>query len=83
MKKRKLDWLGWLYGLVAGAIGGGATAVSAIPVGQIFGAADFTPRQLGAVFLGAAVVATAMYLKQSPLPKVIIEDVPDKLEPKG
>lgn len=77
VKRRRLDWQTWLYGLVAGAIGGGATAVSAIPAGQLFGAAEFTLRQLGAVFLGASVVSVALYLKQRPLPSVVEFDEPE------
>jgi predicted lipid-binding transport protein (Tim44 family) len=73
-KIKKLDWSGWLYGLVAGVIGGVATAILANPVGQIFGALQFTLRQLGAVAVGAAIVSAAAYLKKSPLPEVIEEE---------
>jgi hypothetical protein len=67
---KRLDWKMWLYGVIAAAIGGGAAALTTIPAGQIFGAADFTPRQLASVFLGSAIASAALYLKQSPLPKI-------------
>ena len=74
VKHRSLEWRSWLYALVAAAIGGGATAVVSIAGGQAIGAATFTPRQLLAVAVVSAVVNVAMFLKQSPLPKVIEVD---------
>lgn len=71
MKRKILDWQSWLYGLVAGAIGGGATAIVSIAGGQVIGAADFTPRQLLTIAGVSAIVNAALYLKQSPLPKLI------------
>lgn len=67
------DPIAWLYGLISGAIGGGATAgVSTLGllVGNVAGA-DVKPldfKQVGAVFLSGAVMSAILYLKQSPLP---------------
>jgi hypothetical protein len=74
VKHKVLDWKSWLYGLGAGAIGGGSAVISAIPIAQIIGAAAFTPRQMLSMFIGATVIAGAAYLKQSPLPPVIEVD---------
>lgn len=76
VKKRILQWRKWLYGLIGGAIGGGATVISALPVGAIIGAADYTPRQLVGMFVSGAIVSAALYLKQSPVPEVIEVDEP-------
>lgn len=70
-KIKKLDWASWVYGLMAGIIGGAATAVVSIAGGQAVGAADFTPRQLITVAGVSAIVNAALYLKQSPLPRVV------------
>lgn len=73
-KHRILEWKSWLYGLFAGVIGGGATALSGMTAGAVFGAADFTPRQVASIFIGGAIASASMYLKQSPLPKVVEVD---------
>ena len=74
VKHRILEWRPWIYGLLSGIIGGAATSVVSIAGGQAIGAATFTPRQLLAVAVVSAVVNAAMFLKQSPLPKVIEVD---------
>lgn len=73
-KIKRLDWKGWLYSFGAGVIGGVATSVLTITGGQVIGAATFTPRQLGTIAVVSLVVNAAMFLKQSPLPKVIEVD---------
>ena len=60
----------WFYGLVAAALGSVGSVGGAYIGGKVFGAADFTLRQLGAVCAGGAIVAILAYLKQSPLPKI-------------
>jgi hypothetical protein len=77
VKRRTLDWMSWLYGLVAGVITGAATAVVSMAGGQVVGAATFTPRQLLTVAGVSAIVNAALYLKQSPLPKVVEVDEPE------
>ena len=63
----------WLYGLVAAAIGGGATSVSAwigMVAAQQMGAnvvpVDFNALKI--IFISGCVVNLFFYLKQSPLP---------------
>lgn len=73
-KHRVLDWQSWVYALCAAVIGGAATSVVSIVGGQMVGAATFTPRQLLTIAAVSAIVNAAMYLKQSPLPKVIEVD---------
>ena len=60
----------WAYSLLAAAIGGIGTALCAAISGQAIGALNFTPRQIGAVAIGGALSAVAMYLKNSPLPAI-------------
>jgi hypothetical protein len=74
VKHRILDWRPWAYGLFSGCIGGAATSVVTIGGGQMAGAATFTPRQLITIAVVSAIVNAAMFLKQSPLPKVIEVD---------
>lgn len=74
VKHRTLDWLSWLYGLFAGVIGGAATSIVTITGGQMVGAATFTPRQIITVGVVSALVNAAMFLKQSPLPKIVEVD---------
>ncbi len=71
VKHKKLDWQSWLYGLGGGVIGGAATSIVTLVGGQVVGAAAFTPRQLVTVGVISAIVNAALYLKQSPLPKVV------------
>ena len=70
----KLDWQRWLYGLAAGFVGGGASAV----VGGITVSAidsdhfNFMHMKfyalIGAMFLANGLTHAFAYLKQSPLP---------------
>ena len=60
----------WFYSLIAAAVGGIGTALTATVAGQAVGALDFTPRQIGAVAIGGAITAVAAYLKDKPLPKL-------------
>ena len=73
----KLDWSSWFYGLVAGIIGGGSSAVvSGITV------ALQDPKDYGlqngkfywlvlSVFCANGLMSAFLYLKQSPLPPVV------------
>jgi hypothetical protein len=76
---KRLDVLGWLYGLLHAAIGGGAGAVTAG-----FSASLIAPKELsfggmaslklmGLCFCVNAAFSMFLYLKDSPLPKVIEE----------
>lgn len=69
-----LDWANWFYGLVAGAVTGGA---SAIATGFVAGAVDQhfsfgggnSFKLMGGMFLFNALKDAALYLKQNPLPQ--------------
>lgn len=58
----------WLYSLIAAAISSVGTAATAWVSGKVFGAADFTLRQLGMICVGGAIVGVLGYLKSNPLP---------------
>jgi hypothetical protein len=68
-----LDWSIWLYGLFAGGVGGGATAVwgalSASMVDSPFAVGSASSFKLmGMMFLMSFVKDAALYLKQNPMP---------------
>lgn len=71
-----MDWSGWLRGLVAGFIGGGATAVSNGITMQIMDSKDFSIggvnslKIMGVSFLVGGCLNAIMFLKQSPIPSV-------------
>lgn len=71
---KDVDWENWIYGLLAGAIGGGSAAVTgafaAATVDSHFalGTKD-NLKLMGAVFAVSAAKDFFLYLKQNPLPK--------------
>jgi len=75
-----LDWNGWSYGLIKGAIAGGATSVYAAfgalivdPHDFAFGSAK-SFKLIGWVFAFSALMQTFAYLSKSPLPdKIVVE----------
>lgn len=74
---QQLDWSNWLYGLFAGMIGGGATAVTGALAASAIDSNDFgfgtsrSVKLMAAMFLMSALKDTCLYLKQNPLPKII------------
>jgi len=63
-----MKWQVWLKGLISAIIGGAATAVSTMVVSpQEFNLTEGIGK-LGSVAAVSAIVAAAMYLKNSPLP---------------
>lgn len=72
-----LDWGNWIYGLVAGFIGGGSTAVSGGLALLVIDPNDFNfsnPKlfkAMAAMFLFSGVKDMMLYLHQQPLPKII------------
>lgn len=75
----KLDWKHWILGLVAAVIGGGAGAIT-----SGIGASVVTPEQynfgaglkhvlylMAFNFVVSGIIAGAMYLKQSPVPREV------------
>lgn len=69
-----LDWSNWLYGLGAGFIGGGATAVTSGVTLNMVDSKDFNIYSskfyvmVGSIFLVNGLMNMFMYLKQNPLP---------------
>jgi hypothetical protein len=63
-----MNWQTWLKGLMSAVIGGAANAITVMIVSP----QDFNLQEgagkLGTVTLVSALVAGAMYLKQSPIP---------------
>lgn len=72
-----LDWGSWLYGLFAGMIGGGATAMTGALAASAIDGTDFAIGSMRSFKLMAAMFAMSaakdmfLYLKQNPLPKVV------------
>ncbi len=63
-----MNWKHWLKGLVSAAIGAAANGITVMIVDpQAFNLAEGAGK-VGMVALVSAIVAIAMYLKQSPLP---------------
>lgn len=71
-----LDWDNWIYGAVAGFIGGGSGAAASGLALMIVDPNDFSiyTRKLyqvaGAVFVVNGIKDMFLYLKQNPMPKV-------------
>ena len=71
-----LDWGSWLYGLFAGGIGGGATAVYGAMAASMIDSTHFafgSPssfKLMGMMFAMSFLKDAALYLKQKPLPDV-------------
>lgn len=72
----ELDWSGWAYGLMAGSIGGGATAVYGALAVAMIDSRDFSVgsaksfKLMGLMFAMSFIKDAALYLKQNPLPTV-------------
>lgn len=58
----------WLNGLISAIIGGGANAITVMAVDPANFNVENGLSKIGTVAVVGAVVAAAMYLKQSPLP---------------
>lgn len=63
-----MNWTKWIKGLVSAVIGGAANSVTVMIVDPIAFNMQDGAGKLGMVALVSAIVAAAMYLKQSPLP---------------
>ena len=73
MATRFKDPLTWLYGLVAGVIGGAANTVSVMVVDPVAFNFGDVPK-LGKVAAVSALVSLAFYLVKSPLPPLETTD---------
>jgi len=63
-----MNWKLWLKGLGSAIIGGAASAVTVTVVDPTNFNLDTGLQKLGMVALVNAIIAAALYLKQSPLP---------------
>lgn len=63
-----MKWQKWLKGLISAIIGGAANSITVMVVEPTSFNLQEGLLKLGAVALVSAIVAGAMYLKQSPLP---------------
>jgi len=66
-----MNWNKWLKGLLSAVIGGAANAITVSVVEPTSFNLQEGAGKLGTVALVSAIVAAAMYLKQSPLPKEV------------
>lgn len=82
----ELDWGNWLYGIFAGGIGGGASAIS-----SGIGVATIDPKDfaigstnsveaMAVTFAISFVLSVAFYLKQNPMPKIKTVTTVQKVE---
>lgn len=81
-----LDWSDWIYGLFAGSIAGGASAVVSCvtvalndPKDYGVGSGKFLTL-FATVFITNAVMSMFLYLKQNPVPKVKTVTTIEKVE---
>jgi len=65
-----MNWKLWLKGLASAVIGGAASAVTVTIVDPTNFNLNEGLQKLGTVALVNAIIAAALYLKQSPLPNV-------------
>lgn len=64
-----MNWKPWIYSLVAGAIGGSASAtLSALAMPDTFNFSETGLNHLYKALLIGAIIPVATFLKQSPLP---------------
>jgi hypothetical protein len=63
-----MDWKTWVKGLVSAAIGAAANGITVAIVDPANFNLSEGAGKLGSVMLVSAIVAVALYLKQSPLP---------------
>jgi hypothetical protein len=79
VSKILLQWETWVYGLLAGFIGGGANAVIATFTACVIAPDKFNVGTqihnflvlLGATFLTSGVLSAMAYLSKSPLPSIV------------
>lgn len=73
----RLDWGNWLYGIGAGFIGGGSTAVTGAMALMVIDSKDFYLggvkiwQVMGLMFVFSGVKDMMLFLAQQPLPKII------------
>jgi glycerol-3-phosphate acyltransferase PlsY len=73
----KLDWENWMYGVFAGFIGGGATAVTSGVTLNMVDPKDFNVYtskfyvMVAAIFAANGLMSMFMFLKQNPLPPIV------------
>jgi len=66
-----MNWKHWIYGLVSAVVNGVATSITAMAIDpSTFNLSDGAGK-IGTLALVSAIMSTASYLKQAPLPKEI------------
>ncbi len=63
-----MNWKPWLHGLISAFIGGGANVVATIVIDPNVLADGM--QKAGALWIASGAISAALYLKQSPLPKI-------------
>ena len=63
-----MNWKKWLKGLISAVIGGAANSITVMIVDPVAFNLQEGAGKLGWVALAGAVIAAAMFLKQSPIP---------------
>jgi hypothetical protein len=82
----KLNWGDWLYGLFAGFIGGGASAITSGIVLNISDPGHFNGKAgefytlIGTMFLTNGALSAFFYLKQHPLPDIKVVTTVETVE---
>lgn len=77
------NWKPWAHGLAAAAIGGAATAASAVLVdNRMFNFSSAGILALAKVSVAAALLSALAYLKQSPLPSQVAMKMSPMLDEK-
>lgn len=65
-----MNWKPWLHGLISAFIGGGASTVSAMVIApDRFNLGDGFENMMQ-LWAASGITSAALYLKQSPLPKI-------------
>lgn len=64
-----MNWNLWLKGLISAVIGGAANSIVVMAIDPVQFNLSEGIGKLGTVALASAIVAAAMYLKQSPIPE--------------
>lgn len=89
MSKFKLRWATWLYGLLGGVIGGGASSVTSsfVVMGitpqsyNLHTELSHTLKLFFGCFLINGIISAFLWLKQKPLPELETEPDPEATHP--
>lgn len=66
-----VNWKAWIHGLGSAFIGGGANVVATMVIDpDDFNITNGGISRIGALWMASGIVSAALYLKQSPLPRL-------------